>query len=229
MNHLPNHLYAVLTGDLVGSRRLTADQLATLFKHLNDLWQQFADAHSGAVIGRIEIFRGDGWQVALAKPSLAVNAALFLRAVVKSQPFDQKMDTRVGIGVGQVDVLKPDRLSESNGPAFLYSGEALESLTKGSCCWNLRRETPEPDVLEAVGLPLMDLAVKRWSRTEAAAVMGSLLGWKQKVIAEHPYCAKKHGEAPTRQAVSDTLGRIGWKSHWLPTLKAIENLAEGAK
>jgi hypothetical protein len=215
-------IYAVLTGDLVGSRQLAGDQVEALFQNLNDLWGQFAERHAGAVIGRIEVFRGDGWQAALAQPSLAVKAALFLRAVVKAQPFDQVVDTRVGIGIGRVDVLKPDRLNESNGPAFQLSGEALEALTKGGCCWCLRRQWPEPCLLDAVGLAMMDLAVQRWTRPEAAAAMGSLLGWKQEVIAEHPLSAKKNGTAPTRQAVSDTLGRIGWKSHWLPSLEAIE-------
>jgi class 3 adenylate cyclase len=102
-------IHAVLTGDLVGSRRLAGDQVEALFQHLNDLWGQFADCHAGAVVGRIEVFRGDGWQAALAQPSLAVKAALFLRAVVKAQPFDQTVDTRVGIGIGRVD-LKSHRL-----------------------------------------------------------------------------------------------------------------------
>jgi hypothetical protein len=216
------HCYAVLTGDLVGSKQLSSDQLETLFKALNDHWKQFSEAHRNAVVGRVEIFRGDGWQAALKQASLAGKAALFLRAAIKAHPLSQHLDTRMGLGIGPVENLTPDRLGESNGLAFQRSGEALDDLAKGSCNWGLRTGIANLITLETVGFPMMDLAVSRWTRAEAMAIMGSLLGWTQEKIAEHPYSAKKDGKAPTQQAVADTLRRVAWKSHWIPVLEAVK-------
>lgn len=219
--------YAILTGDLVGSRRLSSQQLEELFKSLNDLWSQFGAAHAGAVIGGVEIFRGDGWQAALAKPALCVEATLFLRAAFKAQPLSHKLDTRIGVGIGTVDALKENRLSESNGPAFQCSGDALDSLSKKDCRWALRMQADAPEAMEVIAIPIMDLAIQRWSRPEAVAVMGALLGWTQEETAEHPLSQKKDGKNPTRQAVADALGRVGWGSHWVPTLKQVQKLLGG--
>ncbi|MGF1530518.1 MAG: hypothetical protein ACFCU4_04060 [Puniceicoccaceae bacterium] len=219
------HHYAILTGDLVGSRRLSGNQIGSLFAALNDFWEAFGHAHPGAVVGKIEIYRGDGWQAALELPQYCLKAALFLRAVVKAYPLDEKMDTRIGIGLGPVELLKKDRLSESNGTAFVRSGEALETLTEKDQGLALRTGATA-DPLQTVGCPMMDLAIRRLTRPEAVAVMGSLLSWKQETIAAHPYSAKKDGETPTQQSVSDSLVRIGWKSHWLPVLTAVETVLE---
>lgn len=222
-----NQDYAVLTGDLVGSRRLSESELKRLFNGLKELWEQFGQAHGSSVVGSLEIYRGDGWQAALSKPALAVDAAVFLRAAVKAQPFPQKTDTRIGIGIGEIRALLSNRLSESNGMAFQRSGEALESLSREDRFFGFQSAMEGRQAPESAVLFMMDLAIQRWSKPEAAAAMGSLLGWKQEMIAEHPYSAKKNGEAPTRQAVSDTLGRIGWKSHWLPALAAARRLLGG--
>lgn len=222
------HCYAILTGDLIGSRRLKPDQLKALFRALNDHWKQFSEAHQEAVVGQVEIFRGDGWQAALKQASLAGKAALFLRAAIKAHPLSHLLDTRIGLGFGPVETLHPDRLGESNGLAFQRSGEALDDLAKGSCNWGLRAGIANLETLETIGFPMMDLAVSRWTRAEAMAAMGSLLGWTQEKIAEHPYSAKKDGKAPTQQAVADTLRRIAWKSHWIPVLEAVETLIDKA-
>ena len=222
----PHPSYAILTGDLVGSRRLSGDQLEELFKNLNDLWSQFGKAHAGAVVGRLEVFRGDGWQAALANPTLGVKAAVFLRAAVKLQSEAHRLDTRIGLGLGTVDNLDPSHLSSSNGAAFQLSGEALESLSKEGRYFAFGIEVAALAGLKEIGLPMMDLAVQRWTRAEAVAVMGSLLGWTQETIARHPLAKKTNGAAPTQQAVADALGRVGWKSHWLDTLAAVEQLIE---
>lgn len=220
------HCYAVLTGDLIGSRRLSPDQLKALFNALNDHWKEFAEVHPGAVIGGVEIFRGDGWQAALKQASLAGKAALFLRAAIKAHPLSHHLDTRIGLGFGPVETLVPARLGESNGLAFQRSGEALDDLAKGDRNWGLRTDIANLKALETIGFPIMDLAVSRWTRAEAMAALGSLLGWTQEKIAAHPYSAKKDGKAPTRQAVADTLRRIAWKSHWIPVLEAVETLID---
>jgi len=216
--------YVVITGDLKGSRRLTTSQVSELFRSLNELWDQFGKSHNATVVGHLEIFRGDGWQCALVDPSLAVHAALFLRASVKAHGPIPHMDTRIGVGIGTVDFLDSNQLGASNGPAFQLSGKALDSLSQSSLGWAFLREKESPDCLSSIGFPLMDLSVQRWSKAEGVAVVGSLLGLTQAEIAAHPLALKQDGQPPTQQAVADALKRIDWKSHWLPVLADFKKL-----
>ena len=210
--------FAVLTGDLVDSRQLSSLQQKSFFSKLNNLWGKFGSAHADAVIGKLEVFRGDGWQGVLSDPSLSVNAALFIRASVKALNLAPKMDTRIGVGIGSVDSLNPKRLGESNGKAFQYSGQALDSLAKGDQAWGFYYDDEASCGLKTIGFPMMDLAIQQWSKVEAVAVMGTLLGLTQEKIAHHPLAKKDDETTPSQQAIADALKRIGWKSHWAPVL-----------
>lgn len=222
-----NETYAVLTGDVIDSRKLSASQLEVLFGNVRDLWKSFGKVHSGAVVGTLEVFRGDGWQAALAKPALCVEAAVFLRAAFRAQPGEIRVDSRIGIGVGMVERLDPDRLSESNGPAFQRSGEMFEVLDSTGLRWGLGSANRKNEIGSAsIILPMMDLLVQRWTQPEAAAVVGTLLGLTQAEIAAYPLAAKKNGAAPTQQAVAKVLKRIGWKYHWRPVLTKVQGVLE---
>lgn len=217
--------YAVLTGDVIGSRRLTAKELEAVFDDVRYLWKAFGSHHSGAVVGTLEIFRGDGWQAALAKPWLAVEAAAFLRAAFRAQEATRRVDSRIGIGLGGVEHLDANRLRESNGEAFQRSGAALEKLAKKQLCWGIDLgDEARLRSLTTTTLPLLDLLVCRWTRAEAAAVIGNLLGWTQDEIAAHPLAKKKDGKQPTRQAIHDALKRIGWASHLEPVMEEASRL-----
>jgi hypothetical protein len=212
--------YAILTGDIIGSRKLSAKDLEAVFGHVRELWQTFGQHHGGAVVGTLEVFRGDGWQAALKEPALAVEAAVFLRATFRAQESDIRVDSRIGIGVGRVEHLEADRLRESNGEAFQRSGGILEKLEKKHLGWGIDPGDSQKHVsVSRTMLPLLDLLVRRWSRAEAVAVLGTLLGWTQDEIAAHPLARKKDGQQPTRQAIHDALKRIGWASHLEPVLE----------
>lgn len=211
---------AILTGDLVGSRQLPPERLQAVLEGLKEEWQAFAGAHPGAVVGGVEIFRGDGWQVALSQPALALEAAVYLRAAVKAHAALRQLDSRVGIGIGPVDHLDPARLGESHGAAFEASGTALESLTETKRCLRLILPGRPAPVLDGIVLPLLDAQLAHWSKPEAVAVMGSLLGWTQERIATHPLSRKPDGSTPSQQSVADALKRIGWPHFLEPALHA---------
>ena len=65
-------IYAVLTGDIVDSRRLTPDRSRALQLRLKSATADFKAAFPGIFTGKLGITRGDGWQVALQKPELAL-------------------------------------------------------------------------------------------------------------------------------------------------------------
>lgn len=217
--------YAVLTGDIVGSRKLSTHELASLFEGVRGVWRCFAEHHGDAVIGELDVFRGDGWQVALTQPALCLRAAVFLRAAFRAHSKKMDVDSRIGVGVGSVDRIVQGRLSESNGLAFQRSGSALESLPAKGLRWAFDGGPGfAARSLGSMSFPLMDLLIQRWSPSSSIAVVGTLLGMTQDEIAQHPLSRKSDGEAPTRQAIHDALKRIAWASHWEPVLRNADEL-----
>ncbi|HLS28994.1 MAG TPA: hypothetical protein VK041_10110 [Opitutales bacterium] len=213
--------YAVLTGDLIESRTLTSAMRMELLQWLKSIAEDFSHLHRDAMVGKPEIFRGDSWQLCLQEPALAVEAAVFIRAGLKAHHARKRIDTRIGIGIGAADMISKDRISESNGEAFLLSGDALDSLDRDL---NLSLKAPEnsPAVaaLAKAAVPLLDLAINRWSHVESVAVFGVLSGWTQQETAEHALLRRADGSHPSRQSVAKALERIHWSSHLEPVLEA---------
>jgi len=218
--------HAILTGDLIGSNNRSAKQITDTLSALKDFWQKFASLHKGHVLGGLEVFRGDGWQAALASPAFALDAAVFLRAVVKACPQSLKSDTRIGIGIGAVSHWVEGNLGESQGEAFVASGHALDSLSGTKRCWALLPDSGHYRPLSNMLLPALDLAVTRWTAAEAFAVVGEILEWTQEETAAHPWALKKDGTAPTPQAIGDAIRRTHWKTHLLPVFKECRNFLD---
>lgn len=210
--------YAVLTGDLVASSQLAVELRTELVGWLKELGEMFAAVSPEAVVGSLDVFRGDSWQLCLQEPALAVKAAVFFRAGLKGHPSRERVDTRVGIGIGTVEHLVESRISESTGPAFVSSGESLDALKEGT---HFRLMGPEEHPLLAsldrLVLPLLDIQVGGWSHPESVAVLGALMGWTQQETAAHALARKTDGKQPTQQAIQDALDRV----HWSPLFKSI--------
>jgi len=204
--------YAVLTGDLVKSSRLTAAMSKTAMDRLKKLAIEFGEIYPGSLIGRMDTFRHDSWQVLLDHPALAFRAAVFLRSALKMESdADTKYDTRVSIGVGGVELVSKRRISDSRGDAFVYSGKGLDVMANqrlalingedSSVLWRM---------LKHGVIPLLDGIVSDWTPPEARAVYGSLKGWTQEETAGSWPPRSDTGKRPTRQAVGDSLLRAHW-------------------
>ena len=221
--------YAVLTGDIIGSTKLGPERLEAAMSLLRRLAKEFENTHPESVVGKPDVFRGDSWQLCLQRPFLAVTAAVFIRAGFKADDFD----TRIGIGWGPVERLHESRISESSGPAFVRSGQALDKLGKERSLaipqfgdHSLTGfEYPSLDMLE-VGVGLLDAHLARWTQRESVAVYGTLRKLSQESITMLPQAQTKQGKAPTRQAIQDALRRVSWTSHVLPFLDAAEKSLE---
>jgi len=50
--------YAILTGDIIDSRKLSAKELEAVFEQARQQWAAFNQHHGGAVVGTLEVFRG---------------------------------------------------------------------------------------------------------------------------------------------------------------------------
>lgn len=119
-------MIALLTGDIINSRELEDQKLwIDPFKKLLEKW--------GHTPKKWEIFRGDSFQLEISDPTESLLAALQIKALIKSLPYPNEskrsspVDVRMAIGIG-IKSYDAERISESNGDAFIRSGEKFEQL-----------------------------------------------------------------------------------------------------
>ena len=209
--NINENIYAVLTGDLVKSSKLTSEDSNKAMAWLREYAEKFASDHPEAVIGEISTFRHDSWQLLLSCPALALKGAVFLRAALKMHSDAKiKFDTRVSIGIGCVDTINENQISDSRGEAFTLSGKGLDSMDHHRLMLSMT-EASKIDNLSGVAVSLMDCIVSDWSSTESRAIYGALKGWTQEEIAKKWPSNKQRGKTLTRQAVSWSLFRAHWK------------------
>ena len=108
---------AILTADIINSRKLSSKiWINDLKAFLNTFGQSPNDW---------EIYRGDEFQLEIKNPEEALLVAFQLKAFFKSL----KLDVRISIGFGE-KTYKSRKITESNGSAFIRSGETFETLKK---------------------------------------------------------------------------------------------------
>ncbi len=177
-------VYAVLTGDIVGSSRLEAreqlvlkDSLKQSFKRVRDMYPDTGPLPS------FDVFRGDSFQGVLDDAVYALETSLLIRANLrKDQPPDQEVnwDARIAIGIGEIDYL-PDNVSEGDGPAYRSSGPVLDRLKKDI---RLEIHTPWQEVNDELNTEcaLLDALIAGWTPPQAEAVVMLLEGKDRKQI-----------------------------------------------
>lgn len=114
---MKSKLISVLTGDVVNSRNLSPDiWLRTIKKVLRQ---------NKISSKKWEIFRGDMFQIEV-DPLNALALAFKIKASIKEE---KDIDVRIGIGIGTKSYTSK-KVSESNGAAYINSGECFENLKK---------------------------------------------------------------------------------------------------
>lgn len=209
-------LYAVLTGDLVGSTKLPPDQIRRVREEIEAGAEAIAGWRPGLLAGGPEFFRGDAWQLALSDPRFFLRASVYLRArLLAMQP---QADTRIAIGLGSVSRLEPE-VSHSIGPAFTLSGRTLDRM-KGRRAFGAGAVASSDDAVLWL-TPLLSLAsalVSRWKPEQAriAAVALEPGDLTQAEIGERVQ--------RTQQLVSKAFVATGLRSV-LETIEFLEGLA----
>ena len=177
-------IYAVLTGDLVKSSELSAEELDEVRSSFLSAADEARKWKRGLIKGKPEFFRGDAWQMVVADPAWALRVGLFLRATTIGF---HKVDTRLVIAMGTVEKINTRRISLSTGEAFKRSGEGLDGLGKKTHMAILL--PPESGFFAGwmnVVAKLTDSLVKSWTKRQAEIVRLALLpeGLTQQEIAE---------------------------------------------
>jgi hypothetical protein len=182
-------MIAVITGDLINSRKVPPEQWLPVLK---DLLGQY-----GQKPNDWEIFRGDSFQLQV-EPAKALKAAIHIKAGIKQI---KNLDVRMGIGIGAASY-DASLIRESNGEAFIRSGECFEALKKQRLGIHTGTEWDEVfNLMFSLALLNMD----HWSVTVSAAIKTSLenLEKNQAEIAELLH--------KSQSSVSEALSRGGFE------------------
>jgi hypothetical protein len=116
---------SVITGDIIGSRQQKSKHWV---EDLKKILSPF-----GEMPAQWEIYRGDEFQVEVKNPEEALLTAILIKAHLKAI----KSDARMSIGFGD-KTHNAEKISESNGTAFINSGELFETLKKQKVTLALR-------------------------------------------------------------------------------------------
>ena len=163
-------IYAVLTGDLIGSSRFRIQQREEVLSNLKDSFQEISPE---IIESPFVVFRGDSFQGVLTRPEEALKAALIIRASLLSKFKGKRthLDARIAIGIGTIDYLPRDQVGEGDGEAFRNSGPELDKMKKGE--QNIIVRTPWAEINEELRTEcaLLDALIQRWTKEQAEATL----------------------------------------------------------
>lgn len=187
---------AILTGDLIKSRQVSTAAVDVTLDILRDAATTFGATWDLDL--RFTRYRGDGWQVALTKPGLLLDAALFF--VARLEAAQAQVATRISIGVGPIENLGTRDLSDATGPAFFFSGDHLDTMGR-SRLFSVAGHGIGP--AQVAIIDLAEFIAAGWTTTQAEAI--SL--YFQGDLHRHEDIATQLGV--TRQAVQSRLSGAG--------------------
>jgi hypothetical protein len=165
-----NKIYAVITGDVVKSRKLGKNReqaLVILKETLNSL----KDFKPNSIGGISDIFRGDSFQIIISDPTAALKIAIFLKARLLTETIKGKnIDVRIAIGIGKIESLNKENIPESDGEAFRLSGIALDNISKYRRL-SIKSSSDEPNKQLKFIASSLDSITRRWSAEQAEAIL----------------------------------------------------------
>lgn len=179
-------MVSVITGDIIDSRNVPKPRrwLATLKKVLNTF---------GRSPKIWEIYRGDSFQLEIKDVYAAFEATILIKASIRTI---RDLDVRMAIGVGE-KTYHAKKITESNGEAFVFSGEKFEGLKREK--QNLAIKTSSETFDEEINLyfRLALIAMDNWTPNSAEMVLlsmknpgisqeelGKIIGIRQNTVSE---------------------------------------------
>lgn len=182
-------MIAVITGDIINSRQVNSRYWQPKLKKLFS--QNIADKK------KWEIYRGDSFQIEV-KVEEALNWVFAIKAALRSVEF---LNVRMAIGIGD-KTYSGKKVTESNGSAFVYSGECFDKLKNETLA--IKSPFNELDDHFNPILKLIGFITDNWKPVTAETIYYAIenKGLRQKELAE-----KLHKNSAT---ISRALKRGGY-------------------
>jgi hypothetical protein len=175
---------AVITGDIIGSQNSNPKVWLNLLK------KELSEIGENPKIW--EIYRGDSFQAIIANAADALKIAIKIKATLKTI---SDIDVRMAIGIGS-KTYTASRVTESNGTAFVHSGETIEKLKNEKQTLAIKSDWPEFDKEMNLLLKLSLIVMDNWTVNAAEVVkatmenpetvqdkLGQMVGIKQSAVS----------------------------------------------
>lgn len=146
---------SIITGDIINSRKINSERWIPSLKNVLNKF--------GSEPAEWEIYRGDSFQVEV-KPEDALRAAILIKAYIKQ---NKELDVRMAIGIGKINH-KAKKITESNGTAFINSGECYDNLKRKTLAIRSGNEIFDEDINVYIDLSL--LTMNNWTENSAKIV-----------------------------------------------------------
>ena len=150
---------SVITGDIINSKKASPNEWLEALKSILNRY--------GNSPATWEIYRGDSFQLEVI-PSQALEACILIKATIKQ--FDH-IDVRLAIGIGD-KTYHSEKITESNGSAFVHSGKCFENLKKTTLA--LKSPFDAFDNTVNLMLELALLTLDSWTNNSAMLVKTAL-------------------------------------------------------
>ncbi|TVZ28484.1 SatD family protein [Gillisia sp. Hel_I_86] len=184
-------MIAVLTADLIDSslyeEKVLQEVLDTLKQEFEGITREYDQDQV-----RLQIYRGDSFQGIIKSPENALQIALQIKTAinrihfketVKNKAYSKIADFKIAIGIGEQE-LEREAISESNGPAFQFSGRTLDEMKTEHRKTKLKTDFEEINAEFNTSLFLLDTITDKWSTASAEVVYYLLKGLKEREVAE---------------------------------------------
>ena len=152
-------MVAVITGDIINSRKGDVQKWLKILKNILNYY--------GKESKDWEIFRGDSFQLLIA-PEKAMLTAIHIKSAIKQI---KSQDVRMAIGIGE-EKHSSSKITESNGSAYIRSGDCFESLKKQNLAIKSGNEGFDEPINIMLSLSL--LITNNWSTTVSEVIKTSL-------------------------------------------------------
>ncbi len=157
---------SIITGDIIRSRTQTNPE--TWITNLKS-----ALSFLNPDITFWDVYRGDSFQVELPNITESFMAATYIKACIKTI---SNLDVRLAIGIGN-KTYQGNTVSESNGAAYVSSGETLDRLKKTKQNLAIKTGMAKLDKELNLYFRLVLIAMDKWTTNSAEIV---------KLSIEHP-------------------------------------------
>jgi len=159
---------AIITGDIIASRKLVnQEKWLTPLKNLLNTW--------GESPKNWKLDRGDFFQIEIANIEEVLKKAIEIKALIKNvKPFEEDkkfsiIDVRLAIGIGD-KTYSGETISESNGTAFINSGEKFDVLKKENLTMGIKSPWQDFDEEINLYLKLAGTFMDKWTISSAELI-----------------------------------------------------------
>ncbi len=189
-----NTLYAVVMGDVAGSKQLSSRNRYQTQLFLKSAIVQINEEFAPHVDAPFTISKGDEFQ------GLITNVEVGFQIMLALEKLAYPVKLRFGMGIGKVYKMGGRLPIEMDGPAFHRGNSALNYAKKKKCAYYINSNNEALDLLINTSFQLITGLKLRWSERHHR------LFWSYKDLGTYRQVAAKENVTP--QAVCDTLKNI---------------------